>query len=304
MEIIALDYIMQLKLNYIIIKGGCGLNKISIIIRTSTRYIFLDRAIRDIMNQTYNNWKIILVNDKGNLNEIHNIIANNKVPLDKYIIINNEGQSGLHKAINLGTRAVETEYVVMHDDDDTWDNDFLKKTVGYLESKTSCMGVITHSNKVYEKVANNVIKIQKIKPFNSDLKDVISLYDMIKNNLFSPISFVYRAKVYKEIGYFDEDLKVLEDWEFNIRFLMKYDIEVIEESLANYHIRKNNNINEEFKNTVTSKRKLHLKYDTIIRNRYLRDDLNNRYFGIGTLMNILKWSDNRIMKKIKKYIHK
>lgn len=280
------------------------MDNISIIIRTSTRYIFFDRAIRDVMNQTYNKWKIIIVNDKGDLNEIHNIIENNKVPLDKYIIISNEGQSGLHKAINLGTRAVETEYVVMHDDDDTWDNKFLEKTVGYLEVKANCMGVITHSNKIYEKVVNNIIKIQKIKPFNTDLKDVISLYDMIKNNLFSPISFVYRAKVYKEIGYFDEDLEVLEDWEFNVRFLMKYDIEVIEEILANYHIRKDNNINEVFKNTVTSKRKLHLKYDTIIRNKYLRDDLNNKDFGIGTLMNILKWSDNRIMKKIKKYIHK
>ncbi|WP_315078305.1 glycosyltransferase family 2 protein [uncultured Clostridium sp.] len=277
---------------------------ISIIVRTSTRYIFLDRAIKDIMNQTYNKWKIILVNDKGDLNKIHNIIDNNQVASDKYTIINNEGQSGLHKAINLGTRAVETKYVVMHDDDDTWDNNFLEKTVGYLEYKKSCMGVITHSNKVYEKVVNDEIKVKKVKPFNTDLKDVISLYDMIKNNLFSPISFVYRTKVYKEIGYFDEDLEVLEDWEFNIRFLIKYDIEVIEEILANYHIRKNNNINEAFKNTVTSKRKLHLKYDTIIRNRYLRDDLNNQGFGIGTLMNILKWSDNRIMKKIKRYIHK
>ncbi|AWK50035.1 glycosyl transferase family 2 [Clostridium beijerinckii] len=276
---------------------------ISIIIRTSTRYIFLDRAIKDIMNQTYKQWKIILVNDKGELKKIQDII-NNKVPKEQYVIINNEGASGLHKAINLGAKAVDTEMVVMHDDDDTWDIHFLEETVGYLESNSECMGVLTHSNKIYEKVVNDQIKKGKIKPFNTDLKDVISLYDMIKNNLFSPISFVYRTKVYEEVGYFDDSLEVLEDWEFNLRFLMKYDIYIIEKNLANYHIREDNNIQESFKNTVTSKKKLHQKYDTIIRNRYLREDLNNKQLGIGTLMNILKWSDNRVMKRLKKYIRR
>ncbi|MBN1069072.1 glycosyltransferase family 2 protein [Clostridium botulinum] len=277
---------------------------ISIIVRTSTRYIFLDRAIKDIMNQTYNKWKIILVNDKGDLNKIQKIINDNNVPKEQYDVINNTGECGLHKAINLGAKAVETEMVVMHDDDDTWDVNFLSKTIEYLESNSECMGVITHSNKVYEKVVNNQIKIDKIKKFNTDLKDVISLYDMIKNNLYSPISFVYRSRVYKEIGYFNEGLEVLEDWEFNIRFLMKYDIYIIEKALANYHIRKNTNIQESFKNTITSKRKVHQKYDTLIRNMYLRKDLNNNQLGIGTIMNILKWSDNRLIKKLKKFIYR
>lgn len=275
---------------------------ISIIIRTSTRYIFLDRSIKDIMNQSYKQWKIIIVNDKGDSNVIQKIIEKNNIPVEQYTIINNEGTSGLHKAINLGTRAVNTEYVVMHDDDDTWDKEFLRKTVGYLEENKSVMGVVTHSNKVYEKVVNDTIKIHKVQPFNIDLEGVISLYDMIKNNLYSPISFVYRSIIYKEIGFFDESLEVLEDWEFNIRFLMKYDIYVIGEVLANYHIRKNNNISDEFKNTITSKKKMHLKYDTIIRNRYLREDLKHNQLGIGILMNILKWSDNRLMKKVKKYM--
>lgn len=279
------------------------MNYISIIIRTSTRYIFLDRTINDVMNQTYDKWKMIIVNDKGDFNKIQNIVDKHNVPEEKYVIINNQGEAGLHKAINLGARAVDTEYVVMHDDDDTWNKDFLKKTIGYLNSNKEAMGVITHSNKVYEKVINNEIKIKNIKKFNTDLKGVISIYDMIKNNLFSPISFVYRSSVYKEIGYFDETLEVLEDWDFNIRFLMKYDIYVIEETLANYHIRKNSNINDSYKNTITSRKKQHIKYDTIIRNRYLREDLKNKRIGIGALMNILRWNDGKIIRKLKKYIN-
>lgn len=278
------------------------MGKVSIIIRTSVRYIFLNRAIKDIMNQSYDGWFVIIVNDNGNLERIKKIIEYNNVPKGKYYIINNKGEHGLHKAINLGAKAVKTEYVVMHDDDDTWHNDFLKTTIQYLEDNIHAMGVITYSNKIYEKFIDNKIIIKKKKEFNTELKDVLSIYDMMKNNLFSPISFVYRSKVYKEIGYFDETLEVLEDWEFNLRFLIKYDIYVIEEILANYHIRINNNIADALKNTVTSKKKMHLKYDTIIRNRYLRKDLSQGTIGIGVLMNIIKWSDNRIIKRVKKYL--
>lgn len=279
------------------------MDKVSIIVRTSKRYIFLDRAIKDIQNQTYKQWKIIIVNDNGDLERIKNIIKDNNLIEKQYVVIDNKGEAGLHKAINLGARAVDTEYVVVHDDDDTWNKEFLNETTKYLDENKETMGVITYSNKVYEKVVNNLIKVKNIKPFNTDLKDIISINDIMKNNLFSPISFIYRSKVYDEIGYFDESLEVLEDWEFNIRFLMKYDIFVIEKVLANYHIRKNKNINDSFKNTITSKKKMHLKYDTIIRNRYLRKDINNKQVGIGIMMNILKWSDNRVMKKIKKFIN-
>lgn len=276
--------------------------RVSIIVRTSKRYIFMDRAIKDIQSQTYTSWKLIIVNDNGDLEKIKDILKNNNLAENRYILIDNKGDAGLHKAINLGAKAVKSEYVVMHDDDDTWDKEFLSETTKYLDANKEAMGVITHSNKVYEQVINNTIRIKKIKPFNTDLKDVISIYDMIKNNLFSPISFVYRSKIYDEIGYFDESLEVLEDWEFNIRFLMKYDIFVIEKILANYHIRKNRNIEESFKNTITSKKKMHLKYDTVIRNKYLRQDINNKQIGIGIMMNILKWSDNRVMKKLKKLL--
>lgn len=279
-------------------------HKVSIIIRTSERYIFLERAIQDVLQQTYKQWYIILVNDGGDISKINGIIQKYNVPAEKIRVINVASNQGLHKAINLGAKAVETEFVVMHDDDDTWHPNFLKETISYLEGDSGRMGVITHSYKVYESVIGDAIREKKRKPFNFEIKSVISMYDMLKNNLFSPISFVYRSCVYKEIGFFDETLQVLEDWEFNIRFLMKHDIHVIEKPLANYHIRVQNNINQVYKNTITSKKRMHQKYDTIIRNRYLREDLKNNELGIGALMNILRWNDGKVMKKLKKYLNR
>lgn len=279
------------------------MKQISIIVRTSTRYILLNRTIKDIQQQTFKNWKIILVNDGGDKKKIQCILDNNHLLPEQYSFIQSEKNMGLHKSINLGVDAIETKYVVVHDDDDTWNKTFLHETVSYLETNQNCYGVITHSNKIYEKIENNEVKVKKIKPFNYQLKGVISIYDMLKNNLFSPISFVYRTEVYKEIGRFDESLEVLEDWEFNLRFLSKYDIHIIEQPLANYHIRiAHSSLEESFKNTITSKKAIHEKYDTIIRNRYLRYDLDNKQCGLGVLMNLLKWSEGKMVRWMKKIL--
>lgn len=275
---------------------------VGIVLRTSKRYIFLDRALKDIMNQEYKSWIIILVNDGGDRDIITKLIEQNQIPKEQISILSNELNKGLQKAINLGAKAVKTPIVVVHDDDDTWDKKFLSSTVEYLEKHENCKGVITHTNQIVEKVVGNEIRKVKSRPFNHELKGVISIYDMLKNNQFPPISFVYKTEVYDEVGYFDEHLEVLEDWDFYLRFLMKYDIHIIEKPLANYHIRNQSNIQEVFKNTVTSRKVVHQRYDTIIRNKYFRDDIESGKIGIGVMLNTIKWSDGKIIKKIRKVI--
>lgn len=278
------------------------MQKVGIIIRTSTRYLFLERTLLDIKNQTFKDWKMIIVNDGGELERIRALLKKHEIPKEQYVLLHSDQNNGLHKAINIGAKAVQEPFVIVHDDDDTWDARFLERTIAYLEEKPTCKGIITHSNKIYEKIEQDQIKKIKETPFNHELKGVLSMYDMMKNNLYSPISFIYRSEVYNEIGYFDESLEVLEDWEFNLRFLMKYDIEVLEEVLAYYHIRKQTNIQDSFKNTVVDKKNLHEKYDTIIRNRYLRKDFEEGKMGLGIMINLLKWSDGKVLRKLKKYI--
>ncbi len=278
------------------------MEKVSIVLRTNERYLLLDRALEDIMMQTFRDWKIILVNDGGDIEKISNLIRKNSIPANKIKIVHLKENKGLNIAINAGAKEVEGEYVVIHDDDDTWHETFLDRTVSFLDENKEYGGVITHTIQIVEEIENNRVKIIKEKDFNSNVRGVISFNEILKNNLFSPISFLYRSRVYKEIGLYDENLKVLEDWDFNIRLMSKYDIGIIEEPLANYHIRKQKNLQSVFQNTITHRRRDHLKYDSIIRNKYLRQDIANNQIGIGVMMNILKWSDTRLMRYAKKVI--
>jgi hypothetical protein len=81
---------------------------------------------------------------------------------------------------------------------------------------------------------------------------------------------------------FDESLPVIGDWEFNIRFLMKYDVLVIKESLANYHVR--TDAKKEYENTVTAQKDTHAFYRALIINKHIRDDLQSGHLTKGDLL--------------------
>ncbi len=48
--------------------------KVAIIMRTKDRNIFLKRAIESVINQTYKDWILVIVNDGGNLDDIQKLL--------------------------------------------------------------------------------------------------------------------------------------------------------------------------------------------------------------------------------------
>ena len=80
-------------------------------------------------------------------------------------------------------------------------------------------------------------------------------------NQFPPISFLFSRDIYNEVGGFNEDMPVLGDWDFNLRFLMKADIGLVPEHLANHHIRVTDPESEgAYGNTVVSGLNTHLEF--------------------------------------------
>jgi hypothetical protein len=108
----------------------------------------------------------------------------------------------------------------------------------------------------------------------------IRIDDMASLNCFPPISFLFRRGAMDDVGWFDEHLPVLGDWDFHLRFIMKYDIGVIPKALANYHHRPAIRQGQ-MGNTVHAQADLHALYDTLVRNRYLRMSPSS---NIGMLM--------------------
>lgn len=264
-------------------------HKVAIITRTKNRTILLRRAIESILGQTFQDWIMVIVNDGGEKEDVDKLVAEYQDKFrDRCLIINNTTSLGMEAASNKGLQASESEYIVIHDDDDAWAPAFLEKCVQFLDGNhhPNTAGVITYSIRVLERLEDNRLITEQTEPFNSWLK-AISFFRMCSGNIFPPISFVYKRTVLDEIGYYREDMPVLGDWEFNLRFIRKYDIHLIPEELSYYHHRlslKNGN----YSNSVVVDDRKHKFYDAFLRNELLRKDLDTNTIGMGYLLNISK----------------
>ena len=109
---------------------------------------------------------------------------------------------------------------------------------------------------------------------------------MARRNLFPPIALLFRRDAMEAVGFFNEDLPVLGDWDFHLRFLARFEIGVVNEYLANYHQRKK--AAGAYGNSIHFGLNLHLQYDARLRNQWLRQDLKNEYPGLGWLVNLSK----------------
>jgi len=103
--------------------------------------------------------------------------------------------------------------------------------------------------------------------------------------MFPPISFVFSRTAMEEVGLFREDLPVLGDWDFHLRFCASYEIGLIAEPLANYHHRITLQ-SSAYGNSVIAGNDKHRHFEHLLRNEWLRSDLKASKPGIGFLINI------------------
>ena len=125
---------------------------VAIITRTQDRPLTLERTIRDILAQSFTDWQWVLVSDAGNLRAIEQVVARHASALqDRLILVRREKSEGGGAASNSGVEASRSRYIALHDDDDTWHPDFLKKTVAHLDAAPPALrGVATGSEMIFE----------------------------------------------------------------------------------------------------------------------------------------------------------
>lgn len=257
-----------------------------IVVRTKNRNLLLKRALSSIVKQSYTDWQIVLVNDGGNKEELDCLVEaflrDNSLSTDKVILIHNQNSCGMEAASNLAINSSNSKYIALLDDDDTWDCLFLERTISFLDSNKKFQGVACPANLVEEAISNDEIKTIAVRPYNPQLKS-ISIPDLLGQNRFTSNSFVYSRGAFEEVGDYDENLPVLGDWDFNLRFIIKYDIKIIPEALVNYHMRFTV-MSSDYDNSVTTRQNFHADYRAFIINKYSRRFFENQdYTGLGIM---------------------
>ena len=105
--------------------------KISVVLPVYNGQKYVGKAIQSVINQTYYNWELIVVNDCSTDRTLDVIrdFANND---SRIIIINNETNQKLPRSLNVGFSAASGEYYTWTSDDNLFHEDAFEKMVNIL----------------------------------------------------------------------------------------------------------------------------------------------------------------------------
>ncbi|MBP3036083.1 glycosyltransferase family 2 protein [Arthrobacter sp. zg-ZUI100] len=255
--------------------------------RTRNRSLLLDRAIRDVLAQSFSDWLLVLVNDGGQRSEVDPVVEKYRPQLgDRLLLLHHEIGRGMEAASNAGIRASASQYIAVHDDDDQWHPEFLTRTVNHLETTTDA-GAAVRTEIVYERIdGGDIVEVSR-EIFCPDIR-AITLFDTLRHNRCVPISLLHRRSLHETVGYFDEDLDVVGDWEFQLRVLQAHTIGFIDgEPLAFWHQRRESS--GDLGNSVIVSDTAHHDFDRNVRDKHLRNYVSEA--GLGALLYLSKYQD-------------
>ena len=157
---------------------------VSIIIPYFKKKDYILEAINSILDQTYQNFEVIIVYDDANKSELSFIYNIQK--LDRRIkVLVNEKNVGAGLSRNYGIKNSNGKYIAFLDADDLWKKEKLQKQISIMEQKNF---LITHTS--YEILGNNNKSSNIRKARNLNFKKLLKSCDVglstvvIKKNLF------------------------------------------------------------------------------------------------------------------------
>jgi len=200
---------------------------VSVIVPSYNHDKYITQCIESIVNQTYKNWELIVIDD-GSSDNSKEIIERLQEKYD-FITCFKENQ-GISATLNLGIIKYSTgKYITFCASDDFWTEDKLEKQVAFMEQNQfypMCYGKSYFVDK-NSKILDYQESIEKIFK-KGDLFSEIFLF-----NIHPPVNYMFRADLFKEIGLYNEILAA-EDYDMNLRISNKYAIGYIDDYFGFY----------------------------------------------------------------------
>lgn len=195
-------------------------NSVSVIIPTFNRIKFIDRAIESVINQSLYPDEIIVV-DNGSTDGTVDHIKNNYPK----VIILVENRLGVSFARNKGIKESKCDWVAFLDSDDQWLPKKLEKQMKLINDTNNDIFLI-HCDEYW--IKNRKKKNQKKK---HKKKGGLIFDECLKLCCISPSSAIIKKDKLLQIGLFDENLSVCEDYDLWLRISILYPVIFVDQKL-------------------------------------------------------------------------
>ena len=208
---------------------------VSVIMPVYNAEEFLDRSISSVINQTYDNLEILLIDDCSTDNS-YNILKEYAKKDKRIKVFHNQENQHVSETRNVGIRNSTGKYLYFIDSDDFIDNDYIEHLVNTAEKENA--DVVVNPN-IYQ-YKNGGKRYDIFKNINNKDKSFVNKYVIKK---FSTVWYkLYKREIQKKYDiFFDNDIKVGEDGVFNIFFFSKSNNIIFISPNSFYYYNKTNN---------------------------------------------------------------
>lgn len=260
--------------------------KVSVIIPTYNRASLLELAIQSVLEQTFRDFELIIVDD-ASTDDTSSVVLKYQERIRHFRHQKNNGRA---TARNKGLEMARGEYVAWLDSDDLWKPDRLERGVWVLDQKKDIdllhgeVDVIDMNGKLDERETERMKQnYQKARRRKADFLNIMRHYPIFSS------SVLFRKKCLPGVGLFDSRCNILEDYDWYLRFSLKYPILLLNGGpIASYRIHKGNVSQEQ------DSRKIAREYIQILQRRFIlmQQEINGSAFrkvGSGMLEKIAEF---------------
>ena len=223
--------------------------KVSVIIPNYNYAQFVGEAIESVLNQTYKDIEIVVVNNGSTDNSMDVLTKYSK----KIRLINQEnlGQSGARKS---GLEMATGNFIAFLDADDKWDTEKIEKQILLFTSKVE---LVYCGINLFSENAQTVIATE-IPTFKGSCSDAFIEYPGVSIVLSGESTSIFTQSLLEKVGGFDPELNSAAGWDFFRRCSKFSEFDFVPEPLVNYRLHSSNMSNSS-KNTIADIRRAYKK---------------------------------------------
>jgi glycosyltransferase involved in cell wall biosynthesis len=205
--------------------------KVDVIIPTYNRSTFLQAAIGSVLNQSFDDFTLLVVDDASE-DDTQSVVKSFNDKRIKYIRhATNRGEAF---ARNTGLSETSAAFVAFLDDDDEWLPEKLGLAFAVLKNSPSKVGGVYSGVFIIDKVSG-IKQGRKL----AERRGYI-YFDMVRRSvIFTPSTVLVRRECFEKVGLFDESIPWMLDYDMWIRISREFHFECIKEPLVKYHVHKN-----------------------------------------------------------------
>jgi len=206
---------------------------VSVLIPSYNHQSFVIKCIQGVLNQSYRNIELIVIDD-GSTDSSPQLINEFNSSLQSKFKFISQSNIGLPKTINYFLTLVTGKYFCLCASDDFWVENKIELQVKYMESFSfkMCFGKVIPVD-----LCGNILN----NDLNSKLKGGWIFNDLMLMKFHPPVNYMYLTETVLSLGGFDEEIHT-EDYYMNLKIAEKYEIGFINEYLSYYRLHPYKNI--------------------------------------------------------------